>query len=186
MRAFDFDQTIYGGYSYRDFCFFVTARKPWLAFYLPVIIVVALIKAMHLISMVRAVEIILWPYLRFKNIDEYVVKFWDKREKRIRSWYREIASPDDVIISATPHFFLAEIARRLGVKHLIATEIDRKTGKVVLPYCYREGKWQRFCAEFGEDAVIDEYYTDTMRDEFMLNKAKAGYLVKKNKVTRVH
>ena len=41
MRAFDFDQTIYGGYSYRDFCFFVTARKPWLAFYLPVIIVVA-------------------------------------------------------------------------------------------------------------------------------------------------
>ena len=56
----------------------------------------------------------------------------------------------------------------------------------MLPYCYREGKWQRFCAEFGEDAVIDEYYTDTMRDEFMLNKAKAGYLVKKNKVTRVH
>ena len=77
MRAFDFDQTIYDGYSYRDFCFFVTARRPWLAFYLPVIIVVALLKACRPISLKRTVEIILWPYLRFKKIDEYIVKCWD-------------------------------------------------------------------------------------------------------------
>ena len=186
MRAFDFDQTIYGGYSYRDFCFFVTARRPWVALYLPVIIIVGLIKALHLISMERTVEIVLWPYLRFKKIDEYIVKFWDKRENRIREWYKKISSPDDVIISATPRFFLAEIARRLGVKHLIATEIDRKTGKVIDPYCYRDGKWKRFCAEFGEDAVLDEYYTDTKRDQYMLDKAKHGFIVKKDKVTQVH
>ncbi|HIV64256.1 MAG TPA: haloacid dehalogenase-like hydrolase [Firmicutes bacterium] len=186
MRAFDFDQTIYDGYSYRDFCFFVTARRPWLAFYLPVIIVVALLKACRLISMKRTVEIILWPYLRFKKIDEYIVKFWDKKEKRIQQWYKDIHSPDDLIISATPSFFLEEICRRIGVTNLIATEIDRKTGKVVDPYCYREGKWQRFIARYGEDAKLTEYYTDTMRDEFMLGKAERGFFVKNGRVTQVH
>lgn len=70
--------------------------------------------------------------------------------------------------------------------NLIATEIDRKTGKVVDPYCYREGKWQRFIARYGEDAKLTEYYTDTMRDEFMLGKAERGFFVKKGRVTQVH
>ncbi|MBQ7227269.1 MAG: haloacid dehalogenase-like hydrolase [Clostridia bacterium] len=186
MRAFDFDQTIYKGYSYRDFCFFVTARKPWLALYLPVIIIIALMKLCRLISMKHTVEIILFPYLRFKNIDKYIVKFWDKKEKRIQQWYKDVHHEDDLIISASPKFFLEEICRRLGVKHLIATEIDRKTGKVVDPYCYRDGKWKRFKATFGEEAELDEYYTDTLRDEFMLNKAKKGFFVKKGVVTQVH
>lgn len=185
MRAFDFDQTIYKGYSYRDFCFFLTPRRLWTIFYLPVIIVVALLTLFRAIPMKRSVEIILKPYLRGKKIDKYVVKFWDKKEKRIQQWYKDTHRDDDIIISATPRFFLEEICRRIGVKNLIATEIDRKTGKIVDPYCYREGKWQRFTAVYGEDAVLDEYYTDTMRDEFMLGKAKRGFFVKNGQVTQV-
>ena len=186
MRAFDFDHTIYDGYSYRDFCFYVTARRPWIILYLPVIIIVALLKLMHLISMPRTVELVLFPYLRFKNIDKYIVKFWDKKEKRIKSWYKSIADPEDVVISATPSFFLEEITKRLGIKYLIATEIDRKTGKIIPPYCYRENKWVRFTAKFGEDAVLDEYYTDTKKDSGMLKRAERGYLVQKNKIIRIH
>ena len=78
-----------------------------------------------------------------------------------------------------------EICRRLGIKTLIATEINRKTGKVVDPYCYRGGKLERFRMVFGEDAELDEYYTDTPKDSTMLEHAKVGYLVKKGKITRI-
>ena len=63
--------------------------------------------------------------------------------------------------------------------------MDREKGKIIDPYCYREGKWERFTAVYGEDAVLEEYYTDTLRDEFMLNKAKKGFFVKKGKPEQV-
>lgn len=186
IRAFDFDHTVYKGYSYRDFVFYTTLRRPWVLLWLPVIIVTAILTALKVIPMKRTVEVILFPYLRFRKIDEYIVKFWDKRQDRIQQWYKDIQQPDDVIISATPKFFLEEICRRIGIKTLIATEIDRKTGKVVDPYCYREGKWLRFTEVFGEDAVLEEYYTDTEKDSGMLKRARHGYVVdKKGNIEKV-
>ena len=185
MRAFDFDHTIYDGYSYRDFVFLTTARRPRVLLWLPVIAVVLLLKICRIIKMKHVVEWVLWPYLRFKRIDEFIVKFWDRNEKKIGQWYKDIQREDDIVISATPGFFLEEICRRLGIKTLIATEINRKTGKVVDPYCYRGGKLERFRMVFGEDAELDEYYTDTPKDSTMLEHAKVGYLVKKGKITRI-
>lgn len=186
MRAFDFDQTIYDGYTGRDFCFFMTARRPWLVLLFPYQIVVALLTLFRLISMKKSAELLLWPYLRTKKLEYFVSKFWDKKEHRVQQWYKDIHRADDVIVSATPRFFLEEICRRIGVTRIICTEMDRKTTKILEPYCYREGKWQRFTAAFGEDVVLDEYYTDTMRDKYMLEKAVAGFFVKKGVVTQVH
>ena len=186
MRAFDFDHTIYGGYSYREFVFYTTARRPWVLLWLPVIAVVVLLKLLHIIKMKRVVEWVLFPFLRFRKIDEYIVKFWDKKERKRGQWYKAWQRADDIVISATPGVFREEICRRLGIKTLIATEIDRKTGKVVDPYCYREGKLERFRMAFGEDAELDEYYTDTPKDSTMLAHAKVGYLVKKGKVSRIN
>lgn len=185
MRAFDFDHTIYDGYSYRDFVFFTTARRPWVLLWLPVIIVVLLLKVCRLIKMKHVVEWVLWPYLRFKRIDEFIVKFWDKNEKKVGKWYLDMREDDDVVISATPSFFLEEICRRIGVKTLIATEIDRKTGKVVDPYCYREGKLERLRVAFGDSVRLQAYYTDTPKDSTLLGFAEEGYIVKKGKITRV-
>ena len=137
MRAFDFDHTIYDGYSYRDFVFFTTARRPWVLLWLPVIAVVLLLKICRIIKMKHVVEWVLWPYLRFKRIDEFIVKFWDRNEKKIGQWYN------------------------------------------------RGGKLERFRMVFGEDAELDEYYTDTPKDSTMLEHAKVGYLVKKGKITRI-
>ena len=38
---------------------------------------------------------------------------------------------------------------------------------------------------FGEDAELDEYYTDTPADSTMLSFAKTGYIVKKGVITKV-
>lgn len=185
IRAFDFDKTIYNGFSYRDFCFYVTRRRPWLILYVPMLIIGALLTLFRVIKMKHSVEFLLWPYLRFKNIDKYVEKFWEKNIKKIQPWYLKIHKDDDIIVSATPSFFLEVICKKLGVKHLIATEIDRKTCKVVDPYCYRAGKWERFTAAYGEDVKLDEYYTDTMRDAYMLEKAERGFMIKKGQVIQV-
>lgn len=186
MRAFDFDQTIYDGYTGRDFCFFMTGRRPWMIVFFPYLMVVGLLTLFRLVSMKRSAELLLWPFIRTKKLEQYVARFWDKRENRIMAWYKEIHRDDDVIVSATPRFFLAEICRRIGVKHVVCTEMDPKKSKIIDPYCYRSGKWERFTEAFGADAVLDEYYTDTMRDKFMLEKAAHGYYVRKGVVTQVH
>lgn len=185
MRAFDFDHTIYCGYSYRDFVFFTATRRPWLWLWIFPAMVVGILKLLRLIRMERVVEWMLFPFLRFRKIDEYIVRFWDKHEKKVGQWYKDIRREDDVVISATPAFFLEEICRRLGIKTLIATEIDRKRGKVVDPYCYREGKLKRLRMALGDDAELDAYYTDTPKDSTLLEFAKEGYIVKKGKITKV-
>ena len=183
MRAFDFAHTISNGYSYRDFCIYMALRRPWIWLYLPVIIFVATLKLFHIVKMKHVVEWVLKPFYRLKH--EHIVRFWDKHEKRLGQWYRDIHRDDDVVISATPAFFLEEACRRIGVTNLIATEIDMKTGKVIDPYCYREGKWERFVTAYGEDARLEAYYTDTPKDSGMLDRAEEGYLVKKGKITRI-
>lgn len=186
MRAFDFDQTIYDGYTGRDFCFFMTARRPWLVLLMPYLIVVALLTLFRMISVKKSAELLLMPYIRTKKLTYFVSKFWDKNEKRIMQWYKDIHRDDDIIVSATPRFFLEEICRRIGVTRLICTEMDVKKSKIIEPYCYRDGKWRLFTEAFGEDAVLDEYYTDTMRDKYMLERANRGFFVKKGVVTQVH
>ncbi len=185
MRAFDFDHTIYQGYSYRDFVLFIAARRPWMLLWLHVALIAVLLKFCRILKMKHLVEWVLFPFLRFRGVDGYIVKFWDRNEKKIGQWYKEIHRDDDIVISATPSYFLEEICRRLGIKYLIATEVNRKTGKVVDPYCYRKGKLERFKMTFGEDAELDEYYTDTPADSTMLSFAKTGYIVKKGIITKV-
>ena len=47
---------------------------------------------------------------------------------------------DDVIISASPEILLTEICRRLGIKYLIASKVEKITGKYYGENCYGKEK----------------------------------------------
>lgn len=76
-----------------------------------------------------------------------------------------------VIITATNRFVTAPIARRLGVRTLLATECEhdgeRYTGRSTDIPCFREGKvtrLKRWMLENGYDLEDSYFYSDSMND----------------------
>ena len=118
-----------------------------------------------------------------ENLDEDVIKFWNKNEKKIKPWYNEVRQDDDIIVSGTTDFLLEEIAARIGIKNYIGSSIDKKTGKFVR-LCFLDNKVKIF-NELYPDAHIDNFYTDSMNDKAMMYIADNVYLVKKNKITKI-
>jgi len=89
---------------------------------------------------------------------------------------------DDVIISASPEFFLKPACNMLGIRHLIASPVDAKTGKHRGENCHGKEKVRRFRALFP-DASVEEFYSDSYSDTPMAELAEKAYLVKGDTIT---
>ena len=66
---------------------------------------------------------------------------------------------------------------KLGIKHLIASNVDPSTGKYIGENCHGKEKVRRFREEFGE-AQIDAFYSDSHSDDPMAETAKKAFLIK--------
>lgn len=84
-----------------------------------------------------------------------------------------------LIITATNSFVTAPIARRLGVKHLIATEPEilegHYTGEVSGDPSYREGKVKRleqWMRQHGEGLAGSSFYSDSHNDIPLLERVE--------------
>ncbi|HDS1737273.1 MULTISPECIES: HAD family hydrolase [Pseudomonas] len=89
-----------------------------------------------------------------------------------------------VIITATNRFVTAPIARRLGVRTLLATECERDgerfTGRSTDIPCFREGKvtrLQRWMLENGYDLEGSYFYSDSMNDLPLLEQVEHAVAV---------
>ena len=102
--------------------------------------------------------------------------------RRIKPWYEPRA--DDVILTASFDVTVGEACRRLGLHHLVASEIDPRT--LAVTYLnFNTNKPKRFRELFGEDAVVDEFYTDSRFDQPMIDIASTAFMVKGNEITQV-
>ncbi|KAB7787585.1 haloacid dehalogenase-like hydrolase [Bifidobacterium cebidarum] len=111
-----------------------------------------------------------------------VSAFWDRNMAKIKPWYKP--QPDDVILTASFDVTVGEACRRLGVEHLIASTIDPKTFEVTY-LNFNTNKPKRLRQILGPDAVIDEFYTDSVFDQPMIDMARRGFMVKGNTITQV-
>ncbi len=183
MNVYDFDNTIYDGESVVDFYLFLLKKNPRLIRILPKVIQMLLkykacrISEEELLATAQNYATKLFRYAQDKDL---VSEFWSKNQKKIKKFYLENKKEDDVIISASSGFLIGSICRKIGIKKVIASEIDIRTGEI-LQICYRKNKPEIFKKHFP-DAVIDEFYTDSMNDSPMFKLAKKVYLVKGNKV----
>ena len=122
-----------------------------------------------------------FAFLKFMpDIDKTVDDFWNKNFSGIQQWYLERKKDDDLIISASPEFLLKPVAKRLGCK-LIATDMDKHSGKIKGLNCKGEEKIRRFRAEFGE-TKIDKFYSDSLTDKCLAEIASSAYLVDHEKI----
>ena len=179
MRVFDFDKTIYDGDSTVDFYKFCIKKYPQCLKRITPALLPGLLLLAKRYDKTKFKQKFYRFLLDIPDIDETVKEFWDLNISKIKPFY--LPQKDDVIISASPKFLLAEACRRLKIVHLLASEVNKKTGVYTGVNCYGEEKVKRLNG-YMKDYVIDEFYSDSYSDSPLANLAKKAFLVRENKI----
>ena len=187
MNVYDFDNTIYDGESFVDLFIMVLCKDPTLLRYVPTMVSGIVQYKTGTLRLETALEQYSKPFEEYvsalSDIDALVDEFWDKHMHKIKPFYDQVRSDDDLVISASPQIVVDEVCRRLGIKRCIGTQFDRKTGKLGR-VCFRENKIAAF-REAYPDAHISALYTDSMHDKPLMDISEAVYFVKGNKIKRI-
>ena len=185
MKVFDFDNTIYDGESSLDFFLYCLKRKKSLVKYMPEVLHKA---AKYKAGKIQADEVyafcgkMLGVFL--DNCGENIVpEFWEVNGKKLKKKFLDMITGDDVIISASPRFLLSGAADMLKTDNIICTEIDEKERRIKF-LCYGKNKIEAFYKAYP-DAVIDEFYSDSVYDMPMMKAAEKAYLVKGDKISEI-
>ena len=187
MNVYDFDNTIYKGESAIDFFVYYLKRDPKLLAYVPKVMVALFRYKARKISIDEALSeygALVEEYCRsIEDLQGDIVKFWDININKIKPFYEEIRKDDDVILSAGFDVVLEEMGRRTGIKNIVSTETDREKFRII-NFCFRENKVKAFRARYP-DAVIENFYTDSLNDQPIIDLARNAYLVKGDKITKI-
>lgn len=178
INGYDFDGTIYDGDSSVDFYLFCLRKNKKILLQLPVQIWGAILYILGIIEKTEFKEHIFSFLKRIDNVDLYIKEFWDKKYKNIKSWYFDQKEKSDVIISASPEFLLKPLEKKLKVT-IMASKVDKKTGKFLEKNCHDVEKVRRFNEEI-KDKKLKSFYSDSMADKPIMNIAEEAYYVKKD------
>jgi phosphoserine phosphatase len=182
INLYDFDETIYDGDSSVDFFKYCMKKHKSIYFNLPKMGGAALLYALHIWTKTRMKETIFSFVQKVDDIDKEVEEFWKTHKKNIKQFYNDKKHDKDIIISASPEFLLAPIAKELKVMDMMASPVDKKTGKFDGLNCHDVEKVRRLNEKYT-DYEVEETYSDSLKsDEPILRLAKKPYIVKKNKL----
>lgn len=177
MNTYDFDQTIFNPDSSYKFYLFCLKKHPLKVIRtLPATAACALAYAAGN-KETRELKEQVFSFLRFlDDVDADVESFWEANFGRIEAWYLAQKKADDIIISASPYFLLKPACDRLGVA-LIATPMDKYSGKINGHNCHDSEKVRRFREEYP-DAHTENFYSDSLSDTPMAQIADSAWIVK--------
>lgn len=176
VNVYDFDKTIFDGDSTQKFYLYLLKRQPKIALYLPKQLFYFIPFSLGYLEKTKFKEKFYSCFKIVKNIDEEVENFWKLNIKGIKKWYYDKQQHTDIIISASPEFLLLPICKKLGINHLIASKVDKHTGKYTGLNCYGEEKVTRLNKE-RPNTVIKEFYSDSFSDEPLAYLAKKSFIV---------
>lgn len=179
MNVYDFDKTIYAGDSSIDFYLFCIEQNFALIKFLPKQLLSTVAFLLKRISKEEYKSRYFSFLSEVENLDVQLENFWERNQNKIKKWYFKIKCDDDCVITASPEFLIQPICKRLGIKNLIASIVDAKTGCFIGKNCYGEEKLIRFIERFPS-GKIDDFYSDSMSDRKLAEFAKHSYLVKGN------
>ena len=182
MNSYDFDKTIF--YPDSSVCFYKYCLKKYpsaIIKTLPGTICKGIKYAAKKIE-TKELKEHLFSFLKYlPDVDAAVESFWNENFKGIGQWYLDQKKEDDLIISASPYFLLYPVCSRLGVT-LIATPMDKKTGKIQGKNCHDSEKVRRFYEEYPEGKT-ENFYSDSLSDTPMAEIADKAWMVTKHKLS---
>lgn len=177
MNVYDFDDTIYHGDSTKDFCLFLLKRHPGLVRYLPRAGIVFLQFLRGQKDKTAFKESLFRIFSGVKNIDKEIILFWDEHLSRIKPFYQQIQREDDIIISASPDFLLRPCCEKLGINHLLASNVHPRNGRYLGVNCHGHEKVRRFLAAGFSLQNIEKFYSDSYSDSPLAQYADESFLV---------
>lgn len=186
MNVYDFDNTIYDGESVVDFFLFYCKKDKSLLKHIPSVFL-ALLKYKQGKTTIEAAlskygKQVGEFYRNNPDIEADMELFWDSHMHKIKPFYKELQTEDDLIISGSPEFSLDIICKRLGIKRYIGSIIE-KDGSIPR-LCIREAKVKAFFESYPH-TEIENFYTDSVNDIPLIEISKNAYLVKGNKITKI-
>lgn len=181
MNVYDFDNTIYKGDSTADFYLFSLKRHKKIIALLPSLLAGTVKYYVFRLGSKTMMKENMYRFLKYIDAKRDIADFWDLHEKNIKEFYLRQQRDDDIIISASPYFLLEPICERLKIKHLIASDVDVKSGKYSGINCHGEEKVRLFNERYGGD--IDEFYSDSESDLPLAEISKKAFMVKGNTIT---
>ena len=184
INAYDFDGTIYDGDSSVDFFLYSLKRKPSNIILMPIQLWGVLLYLLRIKDKDYMKEK-LFSFVRRIDTDKYVNDFWKTHTKKIKEFYLKQKKTSDVIISASPEFLLKPLEKLYNFK-VIATKVDKYTGRFISKNCHDYEKIKRYEKEMNKKNNIDRCYSDYFKSDFpMLEYAKNAYLVKKDNIKKI-
>ena len=187
MKVFDFDNTIYDGESLVDFFCFCVRKKKSLIFKILTFLYAAILYKTNKLSIddlyTKASKLTKVITNNKADIDEYVNMFWQKNKKKLKQNMLDKIRKEDIIITASPDILIKGIASKFKTKNIISSILNVDTGKFEF-ICFRENKVTIFKEKYP-NAIIDEFYTDSLADLPLMKLAKKAYLVSKDKMELV-
>lgn len=181
MNVYDFDGTIYSGDSTIDFYFWELKKHPVIMKAFCKQVMGVLKYAVKMIDK-TGMKSEFFSFLKYiDSVDEDVALFWEENEDKIENWYIEQKEVSDVVISASPEFLLEPICTKLHIADLIATNVDKSTGKIYGENCRGEEKVKRFSTKY-KNMNVEKFYSDSRSDAPMASLANEAYFIKKGKI----
>lgn len=181
LYLYDWDGTIYNGDTSVDFFKFCLKKDKKLFFHFIKMVPKFLKYKLKLINITKFKEVVFSFLKTIENVDSYVKEFWNLNRPKIKQFYLEKVHNKDIIISASPEFLLKPICDELKVKDLIASDVNKKTGKFKRPNCRGEEKVIIFRKKYPQAEIL-EMYSDSLHDKPLLDLAKKSFMIKKNRI----
>lgn len=179
INIYDFDGTIYNGDSSIDFYKYCIKENKKCLLIIPNVIKNMMLYKLKIITKEKYKSTFFSFIKYFNNIEEQVEKFWSINNKKIKSFYLQNKKSTDIIISASPEFLLKPLTNKLEV-NLIATKVDKKTGKLQGKNCHGEEKVKMLAK--NKIYKCEKFYSDSKSDKPCTKIAKKSYMVNKNKI----
>ena len=181
MNVYDFDGTIYDGDSTYDIIWYGLKHHPFK-------VLKSIIKTIKIYynykrdkcPFEQVKESMLSFIFELKNYKDFVNKYVESHLKNIKQIYKDMQTDDDVIASASYDLWIDLFAKKIGVKKVIATNVD-SSGKIIGKNCKKEEKVRRIKEKYPK-ITINNAYSDSKSDEPLLIIAKKGYVIEGNNV----
>lgn len=177
MNVYDFDNTILRGDSTARFFAWSLGHCPRMWLSVPAQAINGLLFALGLRKKQDFKQRMLSFVALYPDIDKAVEAFWRDNIDRVKPWYRERHRDDDVVISASPEFLIRPACAALGIRHVMGSPVDKRTGQFHGANCHGEEKVRRFREAFP-DGAIDQFYSDSHSDDPLARLAREAFLVK--------
>jgi HAD superfamily phosphoserine phosphatase-like hydrolase len=182
MNVYDFDGTVYSRDSSVDFFKFELKRHPLILRRLPAFLIKAVRQKLGKCT-TEELKACFFSFLKdIPDVQKELALFWDSHMKYMAEWYKDKREDTDIVISASPRFLLELPCKRLGIKALIASDVDTGSGAFLSANCKGREKVKRFREAFP-DEKIGEFYSDSLSDLPMAELAAKAFLINKGRIT---